>query len=317
MVQLVARKGRSAACLGLGGTGKSVIIRRLHALVPESVVLAPTNVQARNVGGMTVHRFLHRYVSYSGLIIVDEVGQMPLPLWAALSKYLHTGARFVLCGDFRSQFPPAYDGWRTRAGVPPMTERSVLFWRLAGGNLVRAVKNRRFDPEHFANYRRYLREPLETALAHARARYRGGAPDWHLVVSHALRRRLNGELNRAARQPRALWVGATHDGPGMWLFPGVRLIGAACAGGVVNGLLYEVLEAARDLRLRTIDGEELTLPLEAVRHLRLAYALCVYTCQSLTLPGRVRLYSHERHFGRRHLLVGMSRVRHGDLLEVV
>jgi hypothetical protein len=102
MVQLVVRKGRSAACLGLGGTGKSVIIRKLQRLLPESVTLAPTNVQARNVGGMTVHRFLHKYVSYRGVIIVDEVGQLPLPLWAALSKYLHCGARFVLCGDFRS-----------------------------------------------------------------------------------------------------------------------------------------------------------------------------------------------------------------------
>jgi predicted outer membrane lipoprotein len=103
----------------------------------------------------------------------------------------------------------------------------------------------------------------------------------------------------------------------MWLFPGVRLIGAACAGGVLNGLLYEVLHAGRDLRLKTLDnGEELTLPLEAARHLRLAYALCVYTTQSLTLPGTVRLHSEERHFGRRHLLVGMSRVRHASLLQV-
>jgi hypothetical protein len=324
MVQLVARKGRSAACLGLGGTGKSVIIRKLQGLLRESVTLAPTNVQARNVGGMTVHRFLHKYVSYRGVIIVDEVGQLPLPLWAALSKYLHTGARFVLCGDFRSQFPPAYDGWRTRVGVPPVGEQTLLFWRMAGGNLVRAVKNRRFDPEHYRNYKRYLRGDFNRALAHARARYPcGGEPDWHLVVSHALRRRLNASLNAAAarryreggREP--LHLGETYDGQRMWLFPGVRLIGAACAGGVLNGLLYEVLSAGRDLRLRTLDdGEELTLPLEAARHLRLAYALCVYTTQSLTLPGTVRLHSEERHFGRRHLLVGMSRVKHASLLQV-
>jgi hypothetical protein len=42
----------------------------------------------------------------------------------------------------------------------------------------------------------------------------------------------------------------------------------------------------------------------------------VYTTQSLTLPGTVRLHSDERHFGRRHLLVGMSRVRHASLLQV-
>jgi hypothetical protein len=301
-----------------------VNIHRLQGLLKESVTLAPTNVQARNVGGMTVHRFLHKYVSYKGVIIVDEVGQLPLPLWAALSKYLHTGARFVLCGDFRSQFPPAYDGWRTRVGVPPVGEESLLFWRMAGGNLVRAVKNRRFDPEHYRNYKRYLRGDFNRALAHARRRYPcGGEPDWHLVVSHALRRRLNASLNAAAarryreggREP--LHLGETYDGQRMWLFPGVRLIGAACAGGVLNGLLYEVLSAGRDLRLRTLDdGEELTLPLEAARHLRLAYALCVYTTQSLTLPGTVRLHSDERHFGRRHLLVGMSRVRHASLLQV-
>jgi 5-methylcytosine-specific restriction endonuclease McrA len=326
MVQLVVRKGRSAACLGLGGTGKSAIIRRLQSMLPDCVVLAPTNVQARNVGGITVHRFLHRFVSYKGVIIVDEVGQLPLPLWAALLKYVHCGARFVLCGDFKTQFAPAYDGWRTRAGVKPVSQRSVLFWRLAGGNLVKATVNRRFDPEHFQRYKAYRRMPLDLALADARVRYPCvGEPDWHLVVSHALRRRLNRELNAAAARKYyestghwALPLGETFDAQRMWLFPGVRLIGAANGKGVINGLLYEVLSAGRDLRLKTLDTEELlTLPLEAVRNLRLAYALCVYTTQSLTLPGTVRLYAYEKHFGRRHLLVGMSRVKHASLLQVL
>ena len=72
-------EGRSFALLGFAGTGKSYILKRIRERV-RCAVVAPTNVTAQNVSGQTIHAFLYSKPSFSGWIIVDEIGQCPLAL---------------------------------------------------------------------------------------------------------------------------------------------------------------------------------------------------------------------------------------------
>ena len=56
---------------------------------------------------------------------------------------------------------------------------------------------------------------------------------------------------------------------------------------------------------------------QAIRSLRLSYAITYASCQGLTLPGAVRLDDTDNeHFGTRHLYVGSSRATAHTLLEV-
>jgi hypothetical protein len=56
---------------------------------------------------------------------------------------------------------------------------------------------------------------------------------------------------------------------------------------------------------------------QAVKSLRLAYALTYASCQGLTLRGVVRLETDSPNFTMKHLYVGISRAVGADLVEVV
>ena len=56
---------------------------------------------------------------------------------------------------------------------------------------------------------------------------------------------------------------------------------------------------------------------QALRSLRLTYALVYASVQGLTLRGVVRLEANSPHFTMKHLYVGISRGTAADLVEVV
>ena len=70
---------------------------------------AYTHVAAQTIAvegcqGGTLHSCLHRWPARSGIIVIDEVSQVPLALWAAIQTWLISGATFICLGDFRGQF---------------------------------------------------------------------------------------------------------------------------------------------------------------------------------------------------------------------
>ena len=108
-------------------------------------------------------------------------------------------------------------------------------------------------------------------------------------------------------------VKARADGP-MLIFPGQRLIGCATAGGILNGVLYEVQPVGDRLTLREEGHEQVQVPWEqAGKVLRLSHALTVFWAQSRTLHGVVRICPGpapgqvHRMFRAYHLLVAASR----------
>ena len=99
----------------------------------------------------------------------------------------------------------------------------------------------------------------------------------------------------------------------MWIWKGLRLIGAR--GKCAKGVFFEV-ESCDEDNVCLTSGEKLSHD-EAVKCLRLSYAITYASSQGLTLPGIVRLDdTSNEHFSLRHLYVGSSRCTSCFLLEV-
>ena len=76
---------------GLAGIGKTTLGKKLVAALKEKgervECCAFVYMAARNIGGCALHHFAHKLVfhgSYKGWLIIDEVGELTLPLAASV-----------------------------------------------------------------------------------------------------------------------------------------------------------------------------------------------------------------------------------------
>ena len=131
-----------------------------------------------------------------------------------------------------------------------------------------------------------------------------------LVISHDKRKKVNRQRNMADRPKDAIFLRApkiTTQGnspQNMWVWPGVRMLGAG--GRCLKGVFYEI-ETCDEEGVTLTSGDRLNHD-EAVKCLRLSHAITYASSQGLTLGGIVRLDdTTNKHFGLRHLYVGVSR----------
>ena len=119
-----------------------------------------TQVAAKNIDGCTLHHFAHKYIfhgSFSGWVVVDEVGQLTLPLAAALNRMLLNElagqhVRFILLGDFKGQLLAIQNSWRGCPVDNNFLHDSPLLKKLARGNCITLTKCRRSDEKLFGFY---------------------------------------------------------------------------------------------------------------------------------------------------------------------
>ena len=142
-----------------------------------------------------------------------------------------------------------------------------------------------------------------------------------MVISHRRRIEINKQLNEANRPEGAVKIEVPigkhqidNNAPQtMWLWPGLRLIGAGHK--VPKGIFVEV--KACDGEKVTLDNDLTLTHTQVCQSLRLSYAITYASCQGLTLPGRVRLETQSGFLTTRHLYVGVSRGTSSELVEVV
>ena len=148
-----------------------------------------------------------------------------------------------------------------------------------------------------------------------------GRARWHLVVSHAKRLAINRrEMLRlkpfdSVFVPRILTAGQTCAAQDMWCWKGMEVFASvrSVTRGLRNGMLYTVEEVGETLK---VGGATLTLE-EASKWLRPSFAQTYASSQGLTLEGRVQICdSGHRNFTSRMLLMGLSRARSFDLVQV-
>ena len=108
----------------------------------------------------------------------------------------------------------------------------------------------------------------------------------------------------------------------MYVYPNQKLIGAVTSNGVLNGVIYSVIDVAEKITLREGD-RELTITTEILaRSLRLVHAMTIFSSQSRTLEGCVRICTGNapgvvhRCFTRNLLLVACSRATSIEQLRI-
>ena len=272
----------------------------------------------------TLHHCLHKHPTFNGHIVIDEVSQIPLVLWAAILKWSLAGAKFIMLGDFRSQFGPAFNRWRTQP-VSGNVEDAPFFIRLCDNNRVNFTQYRRGDNLPF--FRFYVgligqcpKSCVRTLLK--KFQYKNDVPAWSLTVSSAQRRALNKAINDDLYNKHGgVYVEAAHqlDNQGFWLIPGCHVVGCATDYGIYNGQLYTILDTRPNavcLQVYCAD-ETLELSLCHIRCIKPAHSLCYYSCQGRTLRGRVRLYVQHSKITTTHLIVGLSRSTDPTLVDCV
>ena len=113
--------GSSVFLNGYGGTGHTyatkLIVKELLEAKKTVCCTAFTHMASQNIAmpgaiNGTLHHCLHRMPGFRGIAVIDEVSQIPIVLRAAILNWHLSGAKFILLGDFRSQFGPAFDRWR-------------------------------------------------------------------------------------------------------------------------------------------------------------------------------------------------------------
>ena len=119
------------------GTGRTyatkLIVKELLEQKKKVCCTAFTQMASQNIAmpgaiNGTWHHCLRRMPGFRGIAVIDEASQIPLVLWAAiLIKWQLSGAKFILLGDFRSQFGPAFDRWRQAEVVGNVEESQFLY----------------------------------------------------------------------------------------------------------------------------------------------------------------------------------------------
>ena len=215
---------------------------------------------AKNIGGCTLHHFAHKHVfngSYKGWLVVDEVGQLTLPLVAALSRMLLNEkagqpVRFILLGDFLGQLLSIQNSWRGQAVDNDFLRDSALLKQLAGYNRITLTCCRRSDERLFGFYASLIAGgsraewSVQAAVADAKRAFPDlpGEADWNLAISHRRRKHICKRINDAqsAGKLRFLAPAAKEEtSQDIWVFEGAVLVGCTKHKWVRNGGFYKVL----------------------------------------------------------------------------
>jgi len=327
-------------CSGRGGTGKSETIKKLRSKLEAAGwivdVLAFTHVQSANVDGNTILHHLYKKMGCKRhFIIVDELSQVPLRLWAVLASLKITGARIATFGDIQGQLPPIVDQHREELWAK--LEHSNFLHDLCGGLRVEIHKYRRGkDHEHFKFVGSIYPQSgigLEDAMAAARARYPVNRPqgqvDVTLTLTNACRIAINARQNAHHAPVDAVLVkytGEDTSAQDMRLWPGLVLQAAITDRKHLHHALRYKVEAVTNeqttlVRINDegkIVGEPFALlTAEVPAKMRLAHAMTIDSSQSRTMHGTVRLtQTSHMHMSLRRLIVALGRVPEGSQIEV-
>jgi hypothetical protein len=342
-----------ALVVGAAGTGKSEVLRTIHAFSQESNehsrVCAYTHAATRLVGGETIAHLLYLNTQLADTtFLIDEVGLLPVSTLGAISRWQVLGAKFICFGDYCGQFEPFRDRWN----MSHSADYSPLMHELCGGLRIELTTYRRGrDPDLFDWYHGLYKpeqggKPIRVLVEGSRERYHAACDracdPLVLCVSHAKRMIINTRQNELLKPDGSTFlewsganlVGATMQPQSMWIYKGLELIGCPRGTGtklVVQGVLYivtDITATAICLRMRAeyckdpeelADDEKAEVALEdACSMLRLSHASCYYTVQGRTVKDRhiVLLDTSHPYFTVRSLIVGLSRGTHGCYLHI-
>ena len=333
-------EGRGLLLCGSPGVGKTHWLRNAILALREAGkrtdVVAKTHAAVQNIGAeaVTADHYCHKYIKNGTpschTLVVEELTQINVQIWADLSLCRFKGISFICAGDPGRQFPPVCESW---AGCPvqeDLLEKSDMLYEMCGGNRFTLTENKRSDGKLFDFYTglgQYA--DVQEALRVARQLFPASKKpaDFTLTMSHGRRIIINKQRNleeyldrhRSGQQPDAAFLKAPVSSKragnrpqSMWVWPGLLLIGGG--SHAKKGLFYKISEITDD-QVAFECGLKLTRE-QTVTSMRLCWSLTFASCQGLSLRGRLRLETQSPNFTMRHLYVGISRGTSAELVEV-
>jgi hypothetical protein len=280
---------------------------------------------------MTADAFTRRHVmhgTFQGAVWLDEFSTLDMTQYCLLNALTFNGTQFIVSGD-ANQMSACFSSFR---GVPidaDQISQSQFFHDLCGGTRCILTECKRSDKALFDWYTsiseggsRYELELKELVKQAKRDFPRRDHARWHLCISHAKRKAINRrEMLRlkpanAVFYPRVAAPGMTSEPQDLWLWPGVQVYACtrSVTKGLRNGMLYKV-EAVGETTI--LEGGISLSKEEVSKYCRPSWANTYHSSQGLTLEGRVQLCdSSHKHFTSRMLLMGLSRARGADLVQV-
>jgi hypothetical protein len=294
--------------------------------------------------------------SYKGWVILDECSLCELRLWTYLYRLLNT-CKFICVGSWSQLPPVGGHQWLDTQLPDDCVETSRMFHRLCGGNRITLTECKRSDDVLFNWVTSLcpggsrFHTPFPEVLAEAREFFKGSeTPQWTLCIDHEMRKRINKEQNLREKPPDAIFVKVPRVNSAcapqdFFLYVGQTLICHTqnSKGNIKNGLFYTVSEIKsmkhpqnEDVSnqdddqaanfVKVLNQENLfvsfecglTLPLRVVaKSFRLSHCLTVSSSQGRTCENVLRIITKHRRFGRKHLMVSLSRAREAKSVQVV
>ena len=139
---------------------------------------------------------------HCSVLVVEELTQIDVQLWADLALCRFKGVQMILCGDF-GQFGPVCEHWAGCALAEGALENSQMLHEMCGGmcggNKLVLTENKRSDARLFDFYTN-LGEDLQAALRRAKQLFPKTKRDaaYTLTMSHSRRVAVNKLRNRQA-----------------------------------------------------------------------------------------------------------------------
>ena len=333
----IVMSGQSLRIEGGAGVGKSTLTKKLVAKLRERgervVCTSLTHVAARILEGQTIQSFLHRYVisgtfSTGGKpswLVIDEYSMLGISICSFLAQLLLTDTKFIVIGDEHQLEHPA-NCWAGEIHSSTKLSTSRLLWEMCGGNMVLLSKCRRSNPELFNIYQSFLpggcRSDWDVAqqVAYARTQFPriNGVARFNICISHLRRKYINRCCWDLAKKDRTLKV-KFQDELVNAIYPGMPCIGNATVQQITNGAFYQVLGWTNErIEIEDIETKERhTVKPELFSHMHCGFSATYPRMQGRTLTEHTRLWdTSHKHFSKKHLALGISRVSDRTKLDI-
>jgi hypothetical protein len=286
--------------------------------------MSKTHIASGRIAGSTADYFARNNIlkgtSKAEYIWIDEVSQLDIGLLCAFNHLSFTGVKFLLSGDF-NQFGPVSNLFRGVRIDESRFEHSRLLWRMADGNRITLTQCRRSDSLLFDFYSSLIpggsrfHIPLRDVvhMAQTAMNFSGTCPH-NLCISHEKRVEINSRLNLAERPPDAVEIRVHREKSAnspqtMWIWAGLKLIGAKTRDPIHNSVLYTISVVGDDSV--QFEGLEKTFTFkQTAEWFRLSYCTTYASCQGTEYDDALRLWetSHP-YFTMKHLFVALSRAK--------
>ena len=162
--------------VGSPGTGKTHWLRNavasLRAADKRVDVVTKTHAAVQNVGCLakTADHYVRKYIRTGRLscevLVVEELTQVNVQLWADIALCRFKGIPVLACGDFQ-QFPPICESWAGCQVLEGSLEQSQMLLEMCSGNRLVLTQNFRSDAKLFSFYTQ-LGDDLVSAVKRAK-----------------------------------------------------------------------------------------------------------------------------------------------------